>query len=236
MTTPGRARDVARVALFLASSDSDFVTGEGIVVDGGPTARPFSPRAPAVTLRGMDQTSDLIGSSPRRKEDRRLLVGAGRYLDDITREGMLHLGVVRSPHAPRAHPRRSTRARRGPCPASSRRGAPPICPRRRGPSWPAPRARTRAGPFAAPVLARRRRPLRGRAGGGRRGRRSLSPGRRARARRPSSTSRCPALITPEDGAGLRRRGFTRTGPTTPRWSPAAARRRRAGARRAPTWS
>ena len=46
----------------------------------------------------MDQTSDLIGSSPRRKEDRRLLVGAGRYLDDMTREGLLHLGVVRSPH------------------------------------------------------------------------------------------------------------------------------------------
>ena len=31
----GEPEDVARVALFLASSDSDFVTGEGIVVDGG---------------------------------------------------------------------------------------------------------------------------------------------------------------------------------------------------------
>src|SRR5256712_10995161 len=47
----------------------------------------------------MEQPSDLIGSSPRRKEDRRLLVGAGRYLDDLTREGLLHLGVVRSLHA-----------------------------------------------------------------------------------------------------------------------------------------
>jgi carbon-monoxide dehydrogenase large subunit len=47
----------------------------------------------------MDQASDLIGASPRRKEDRRLLVGAGRYLDDLTRDGLLHLGVVRSPHA-----------------------------------------------------------------------------------------------------------------------------------------
>jgi carbon-monoxide dehydrogenase large subunit len=46
----------------------------------------------------MDQTSALIGSSPRRVEDRRLLLGAGRYLDDMTREGLLHLGVVRSPH------------------------------------------------------------------------------------------------------------------------------------------
>ncbi len=47
----------------------------------------------------MDEPSSLIGSSPRRKEDRRLLVGAGRYLDDLTRHGLLHLGVVRSPHA-----------------------------------------------------------------------------------------------------------------------------------------
>jgi carbon-monoxide dehydrogenase large subunit len=43
--------------------------------------------------------SGSIGSSPRRKEDRRLLVGGGRYLDDLTREGLHHLGVVRSPHA-----------------------------------------------------------------------------------------------------------------------------------------
>src|SRR5262250_2056955 len=42
--------------------------------------------------------NDLIGSSPRRKEDARLLVGAGRYLDDLRREDLLHLGLVRSPH------------------------------------------------------------------------------------------------------------------------------------------
>ena len=42
---------------------------------------------------------DLIGSSPLRKEDRRLLVGAGRYLDDLRRDGMAHLGVVRSREA-----------------------------------------------------------------------------------------------------------------------------------------
>ncbi|MEK7715753.1 MAG: xanthine dehydrogenase family protein molybdopterin-binding subunit, partial [candidate division NC10 bacterium] len=43
----------------------------------------------------------MIGASPLRKEDRRLLTGSGRYLDDITRDGTLHLGVVRSiqPHA-----------------------------------------------------------------------------------------------------------------------------------------
>jgi carbon-monoxide dehydrogenase large subunit len=44
-------------------------------------------------------TQDLIGASPLRKEDRRLLVGGGRYLDDLRREGMVHLGVVRSTEA-----------------------------------------------------------------------------------------------------------------------------------------
>lgn len=35
----GTPEDVAGVALFLASSDADFVTGQGITVDGGLTAR-----------------------------------------------------------------------------------------------------------------------------------------------------------------------------------------------------
>jgi CO/xanthine dehydrogenase Mo-binding subunit len=40
-----------------------------------------------------------IGASPRRTEDRPLLLGAGRFLDDLRRPGTVHLGVVRSPHA-----------------------------------------------------------------------------------------------------------------------------------------
>jgi carbon-monoxide dehydrogenase large subunit len=42
---------------------------------------------------------DLIGASPLRKEDRRLITGAGRYVDDLKRPGMLHMVVVRSRHA-----------------------------------------------------------------------------------------------------------------------------------------
>ena len=38
----------------------------------------------------------MIGSSPLRKEDQRLLTGGGRFVDDLTRAGALHLGVVRS--------------------------------------------------------------------------------------------------------------------------------------------
>ncbi|MBI3628867.1 MAG: xanthine dehydrogenase family protein molybdopterin-binding subunit, partial [Candidatus Rokubacteria bacterium] len=41
----------------------------------------------------------MIGASPRRKEDLRLLTGAGRFLDDLARPGLVHLGVVRSVHA-----------------------------------------------------------------------------------------------------------------------------------------
>ena len=39
-----------------------------------------------------------VGVSVKRKEDARLLVGAGRYLDDLTASELLHLAVVRSPH------------------------------------------------------------------------------------------------------------------------------------------
>jgi len=41
----------------------------------------------------------VIGASPRRTEDPRLLTGAGQFLDDLGRPGMVHLGVVRSLHA-----------------------------------------------------------------------------------------------------------------------------------------
>jgi carbon-monoxide dehydrogenase large subunit len=41
----------------------------------------------------------LIGRSLRRQEDPRLLRGKGRYVADVVRPGLLHLVVVRSPHA-----------------------------------------------------------------------------------------------------------------------------------------
>jgi carbon-monoxide dehydrogenase large subunit len=45
----------------------------------------------------MDQFG--IGQPVRRKEDKRLLTGAGRYTDDIDLPGQAHLVVLRSPHA-----------------------------------------------------------------------------------------------------------------------------------------
>jgi carbon-monoxide dehydrogenase large subunit len=41
----------------------------------------------------------LTGTSVRRVEDRRLLTGRGRFVDDVRLPGMLHAAFVRSPHA-----------------------------------------------------------------------------------------------------------------------------------------
>lgn len=41
----------------------------------------------------------MIGQSPRRKEDERLITGRGRYVDDVALPGLQHLVVVRSVHA-----------------------------------------------------------------------------------------------------------------------------------------
>ena len=40
-----------------------------------------------------------IGVSVPRKEDRRMLLGRGRFVGDLTRPGLLHAAFVRSPHA-----------------------------------------------------------------------------------------------------------------------------------------
>src|SRR5215471_14262521 len=40
-----------------------------------------------------------IGESIKRKEDGRFLVGRGNYLDDVSLPGMLHMAILRSPHA-----------------------------------------------------------------------------------------------------------------------------------------
>ncbi len=40
-----------------------------------------------------------VGQPLRRREDRRLLTGKGRYVDDIWVPGMLHVAILRSPHA-----------------------------------------------------------------------------------------------------------------------------------------
>jgi len=41
----------------------------------------------------------MIGQSPRRTEDERLLTGRGRFIDDVALPGLVHLVLVRSTHA-----------------------------------------------------------------------------------------------------------------------------------------
>src|SRR2546425_9765334 len=40
-----------------------------------------------------------IGESIKRKEDGRFLRGKGNYIDDMSLPGMLHMAILRSPHA-----------------------------------------------------------------------------------------------------------------------------------------
>jgi carbon-monoxide dehydrogenase large subunit len=43
--------------------------------------------------------SQLVGAKIHRREDPRLITGHGRYTDDLAKPGVLHMIVVRSPHA-----------------------------------------------------------------------------------------------------------------------------------------
>ena len=44
-------------------------------------------------------TPRLMGAAVKRKEDPRLITGKGTYVDDVRLVGLLHLALVRSPHA-----------------------------------------------------------------------------------------------------------------------------------------
>jgi aerobic carbon-monoxide dehydrogenase large subunit len=56
------------------------------------------------------QGATLIGAAVKRKEDRRLLTGAGQYTGDVQLRGMTYMAVLRSPHS-HAHLRRIEAAR-----------------------------------------------------------------------------------------------------------------------------
>jgi len=95
----------------------------------------------------------MLGASPRRKEDVRLLTGAGRFVDDVVRPGAAHLGVVRAVHAHarlRAVDLAAARARPGVLAAWSAADLPEV-----GAALAAAWGGTHKGrPFAVPILAR----------------------------------------------------------------------------------
>src|SRR5580692_9895735 len=66
----------------------------------GSGCRSWSARA-IVTVPTSVGAARYAGSRVHRVEDARLLTGAGTFVDDITRPGLLHACFVRSPH-PRA--------------------------------------------------------------------------------------------------------------------------------------
>jgi carbon-monoxide dehydrogenase large subunit len=47
----------------------------------------------------MPEGFSIIGDAPKRREDRRFLIGQGRYLDDLAFAELAHAVVLRSPHA-----------------------------------------------------------------------------------------------------------------------------------------
>jgi carbon-monoxide dehydrogenase large subunit len=94
----------------------------------------------------------MLGQSPRRKEDVRLLTGVGRFVDDVVRPGAAHLGLVRAVHA---HARvrsinlAAVRKRPGVLAAWSAADLPGVA-RTIGAAW----GGTHKGrPFAVPILA-----------------------------------------------------------------------------------
>ena len=44
-------------------------------------------------------TTEVLGKPIKRVEDRRLITGKGRYVDDITMSGLAHMAILRSPYA-----------------------------------------------------------------------------------------------------------------------------------------
>ncbi|MEA2424076.1 MAG: aerobic carbon-monoxide dehydrogenase large subunit, partial [Thermoleophilaceae bacterium] len=56
----------------------------------------------STTSATLDSSADahrMVGRSVLRKEDRPLLTGAARFVDDVHRPGMVHATILRSPHA-----------------------------------------------------------------------------------------------------------------------------------------
>src|SRR5207247_456558 len=87
----GRA---TRSRRWFASTARSSATASPARSRGGSRTRSGAPRA-----ADADPPPAMIGQSPRSKDAHRFLAGHGRYVDDLTRPGLVHLGVVRSAHA-----------------------------------------------------------------------------------------------------------------------------------------
>ena len=50
-------------------------------------------------VASVDAPEKMVGKAIKRREDPRLISGAGQFIDDLRLPGMLHIGLVRSPFA-----------------------------------------------------------------------------------------------------------------------------------------
>ncbi len=69
-------------------------------------------------VASIDAPEKLVGKPIKRREDPRLITGAGQFIDDLRLPGLLHLGLVRSPLGARED--QEHRSFSGPCDARGR--------------------------------------------------------------------------------------------------------------------
>src|SRR5262249_58296361 len=69
------------------------------VDDAGPLARLARPALFRGSPGGGEREPSMIGEPHPRLGGERLVVGAGRFVEDVRVQGMLHAAVLRSPHA-----------------------------------------------------------------------------------------------------------------------------------------
>lgn len=91
---PLAKKDIQRMIDAVQQSLTVEAAGAGAPVSLAAT----SPLAPEATTAGRPIMT-WVGTSPRRKEDDRLIRGQGLFTDDELGEGMLHLYILRSPYA-----------------------------------------------------------------------------------------------------------------------------------------
>src|SRR5205823_6535018 len=84
----------ARLVLRGRSRGSRFVCGPQPPAAAGPPPRPSGYGIPMAQIQG-----SILGNPVKRREDPRLITGAGLYVADVKLEGALFAHFVRSPYA-----------------------------------------------------------------------------------------------------------------------------------------
>src|SRR4051812_17813720 len=95
---PGRPRTASYESESQRSADPPWPGRQYVPVHRLPEHRPCGPRGRRYHGEHTMSTR-VFGSGIRRREDPRLITGAASYTDDFALPGMVHLVMLRSPHA-----------------------------------------------------------------------------------------------------------------------------------------